>query len=98
MGWRKWSEHSLQWHGCSPTTAEWKKDPAGQRHYTGTRSNNRSSQKERTCKACGATNRFKVACATCGMRKSYADVVVGNAKPPQALASVSQQNPVRAQL
>ncbi|CAK0868120.1 unnamed protein product [Prorocentrum cordatum] len=89
-----WSTHGRaggpcagQWHSpsrSSGNSTEWKQDPSGKWHWIGTMPSAQSHSEKRlwACRGCSSTNHTKTACGTCGMKRTYSDVVSLTARPP----------------
>ena len=90
--------HGRGWQAASsPTTSEWRRDPAGHWHWIGPRQAQPPSGEKRLwlCRGCQCTNHSKAACTTCGMKRSYADAATAAQAPMPTPAST---NKVRYQL
>ncbi|CAK0791460.1 unnamed protein product [Prorocentrum cordatum] len=68
-------------YSASPTTAEWKRDPSGARHYAGHRALPSTTPRARARKGCQSSNHTKNARSTCSMRRSWAEAAKSATQP-----------------
>ena len=79
-----------------PQANDWKMDPAGKWHFIGrSGSGGAANAKSRVwaCSGCKSSNYSKNACGTCGMRRSWAEVVKTPADTTQPKNKHMQQSP-----
>ncbi|CAK0851528.1 unnamed protein product, partial [Prorocentrum cordatum] len=79
------------------------RDPSGHWHYIGAHGSARnqsstSTARSWTCSQCHHVNTSPKACQTCGLKRTYGEVVKNGPKPSTPPTAAPQQNPVRAQL